>query len=73
MRKNFQRRHLRFESKLLSNNTDASIITRLEKSIAELNYLADSKAPAEELMMLVHGYIHPDLQLAYDLNLKMIN
>jgi hypothetical protein len=62
-----------FESNLLSNNTDASIIPRLEKSIDELNYLVDSKAPAQELMMVVHGHIHPNLQLAYDLNLKMIN
>src|SRR5215204_3114594 len=53
-----------------SNNTDTSIMARLEKSIKDLSYLVEIKAPAQELMILVHGEIHPSLQLAYDLILK---
>ena len=64
-----------FKSKLLSltssNNTDtASTMARLDKSMADLNHLVDSKAPAQELMMMVHGQVHPNLQSAYDLKLK---
>lgn len=53
-----------------SNNTTASVVTRLEKSITDLNRLIDDKAPAQELMMVVHGQVHPNLQLAYSLKLK---
>ena len=54
-----------------SNNTDTtSIMTRLEQNIADLKYLVESKAPAQELMMIVHEQIHPRLQSAYDLKLK---
>src|ERR671910_1274913 len=55
---------------LSSNNTDTSIMARLEKSIKDLSYLVEIKAPAQEIMILVHGEIHPSLQLAYDLILK---
>lgn len=66
---------MRFKSKLLSltssNNTDTtSIMARLEKSMADLRYLVDSKVPAQELMMVVHGQVHPNLQSAYNLKLK---
>src|ERR671910_343801 len=53
-----------------ANNTDTSIMARLEKSIKDLSYLVEIKAPAQEIMILVHGEIHPSLQLAYDLILK---
>jgi hypothetical protein len=55
---------------LPSNNTDPSIMAKLEKSMKDLSYLVEIKAPAQELMTLVHGEIHPSLQLAYDLGLK---
>jgi hypothetical protein len=55
---------------LSSNNTDISIMAGLEKSIKDLSYLVEIKAPAQEIMILVHGEIHPSLQLAYDLILK---
>jgi hypothetical protein len=55
---------------LSSNNTDTSIMAGLEKSIKDLSYLVEIKAPAQEIMILVHGEIHPSLQLAYDLILK---
>ncbi len=53
-----------------SNNTIASAVTGLEKSMADLNRLIDDKAPAQELMMVVHEQVHPNLQLAYILKLK---
>jgi hypothetical protein len=64
-----------FKSKLLtlmssSNNTFAPVVTRLEKNMADLNYLVDDKAPAQELMMVVHGEVHPNLQLVSNLKLK---
>lgn len=55
---------------LSSNNTDPSIMAKLEKSMKDLSYLVEIKAPAQDLMTLVHGEIHPSLQLAYDLGLK---
>jgi hypothetical protein len=57
-------------STLSLNNTDTSVIKRLEKNMADLIRLVESKASAQELMMLVHGQIHPNLQLAYGLKLK---
>jgi hypothetical protein len=53
-----------------SNNTDTAIVAKLEESMANLKYLVDSKARSQELMMLVHGQIHPSLQLAYSLKLR---
>jgi hypothetical protein len=63
-----------FRSNLLflpsSNNTDSVIMTKLEKYMADLSHLVENKAPAQELMMLVHEQIHPSLQLAYSLKLR---
>ena len=63
-----------FRSNLLflpsSNNTDSVIMTKLEKNMADLSHLVENKAPAQELMMLVHEQIHPSLQLAYSLKLR---
>lgn len=53
-----------------SNATYNTTITKLEKSMADLNQLVENKTPAQELMMLVHGHIHPSLQLAYGLKLR---
>jgi cell fate regulator YaaT (PSP1 superfamily) len=53
-----------------SNNTDSVIMTKLEKNMVDLSHLVENKAPAQELMMLVHGHIHPSLQLAYSLKLR---
>ena len=53
-----------------SNNTIASVVIGLEKNMADLNRLIDGKAPAQELMMVVHEQVHPNLQLAYSLKLK---
>jgi hypothetical protein len=53
-----------------SNNTIASVVTRLEKSMVDLNRLIDDRHLPQELMMVVLGQIHPNLQLAYSLKLK---
>ena len=53
-----------------SNNTDSVIMTKLEKNMVDLSHLVENKAPAQELMMLVHEQIHPSLQLAYSLKLR---
>jgi hypothetical protein len=53
-----------------SNNTDSVIMTKLEKNMVDLSHLVENKALAQELMMLVHGHIHPSLQLAYSLKLR---
>jgi hypothetical protein len=42
----------------------------LEKNMADLKYIVDSKASAQWLMMMVHGQIHPNLQSTYNLKLK---
>jgi hypothetical protein len=44
---------------------------KIEKSLVGLNDLVvNNKASAQDLMKIVHGQIHPNLQLAYDLKLK---
>ena len=40
--------------------------------MVDLNRLIDDRAPAQELMMVVLGQIHPNLQLAYSLKLKEV-
>jgi hypothetical protein len=51
-----------------TNNTTA--ITLVEKSLFALKDSVNNKASAQDIMMLVHGQLHPNLQLAYDLKLK---
>jgi hypothetical protein len=57
-------------SPLSSNNTDTPVIAKLKKSVKDLGFLVENKALAQELMKLVHGEIHPSLQLAYNLKLR---
>jgi hypothetical protein len=47
-----------------------TIMASLEKNMADLKYIVDSKASAQWLMMMVHGQIHPNLQPTYNLKLK---
>jgi hypothetical protein len=42
----------------------------LEKNMADLKHIVDSKASAQGLRVMVHGQIHPDLQPTYNLKLK---
>jgi hypothetical protein len=56
---------------LLSNNTnDNTAVTLVEKSLLQLKDLVNKKPSAQKLMMLVHGQLHPNLQLAYNLKLN---
>jgi hypothetical protein len=51
-----------------TNNTTA--ITLVEKSLFALKDSVNNKVSAQDIMMLVHGQLHPNLQLAYGLKLK---
>jgi DNA-binding protein Fis len=53
-----------------SNNANQTAIIMVEKSLLDLNYLINNKASAQDIMGLVHGKLHPSLQLAYDLKIK---
>jgi hypothetical protein len=46
------------------------IVANVEKDLIELDNLLNNKASAQDLINIVHGQIHPNLQLAYDLKLK---
>ena len=53
------------------NNTHKKMLeSKIEKNLVELNDLVKSNATIQDLMMLVHGEIHPNLQLAYNLRLE---
>jgi hypothetical protein len=53
-----------------SNDANQAAIIMVEKSLFDLKYLINNKASAQDIMGLVHGKLHPSLQLAYDLKLK---
>jgi hypothetical protein len=53
-----------------SNNPNQTPIIMVEKSLADLKYMINNKGSAQDIMGLVHGRLHPSLQLAYDLKLK---
>lgn len=53
-----------------SNSANQTAIIVVEKSLFDLKYLINNKALAQDIMGLVHGKLHPSLQLAYDLKLK---
>jgi hypothetical protein len=55
-----------------SSNTTANeaAIAMIDKGLIELKDLLNNRASAQNVMMLVHGGLHPNLQLAYNLKLK---
>jgi hypothetical protein len=54
-----------------SNNTaNKAAIAMIDKDLIELKDLLKNRASAQDIMMLVHGRLHPSLQFAYDLKLK---
>jgi hypothetical protein len=54
-----------------SNNTaNKAAIAMIDKDLIELKDLLNNRASAQDVMMLVHGRLHPSLQLAYGLKLK---
>jgi hypothetical protein len=67
-----------FESKLWplarheNNESNAGMIhiSKVKGSLVELNNLLNNKASPEDLMKFVHTQIHPDLHLAYNLELE---
>ena len=54
----------------INNTHDRMLESKIDKNLSELNYLVNTNATIKDLMMLVHGEIHPNLQLAYNLRLK---
>jgi hypothetical protein len=62
-----------FEEKIkmhaLTSNNSAGPVSQLEKQLADLKDMIDNKASAMDVMVLVHGHLHPNLQLAYGLKL----
>jgi hypothetical protein len=54
-----------------SNNMDTdTTLPKLEQSLTSLESLVNKKAEAQNIMMLVHGQLHPNLQLAFNLKLR---
>jgi hypothetical protein len=56
------------ESNNSSNSTVA--ISQIENSLVKLQQAIDNKAPPEDIMMIVHAEIHPNLRVAYKLQLS---
>jgi hypothetical protein len=54
-----------------SNNKDAiATINKIESNLLQLKNAIDSKAPAMNVMKIVHGDIHPALLITYKLQLR---
>jgi hypothetical protein len=53
-----------------TNNANKTAVIRIHDSLIDLKYLLNNKASAQDIMMLVHGNLHPSLQTAYNLKLK---
>jgi hypothetical protein len=59
----------KFKMHALTSNNSAGTVSQLEKQLADLKDMIDNKASAMDVMELVHGHLHPNLQLAYGLKL----
>jgi hypothetical protein len=53
-----------------TNNANKTAVIRIHDSLIDLKYLLNNKASAQDIMMLVHGNLHPSMQMAYNLKLK---
>jgi hypothetical protein len=53
-----------------TNNANRMAIIMIHDSLMDLKYLLNNKASAQNIMTLVHGNLHPSLQMAYNLKLK---
>src|SRR5919199_3147220 len=53
-----------------TNTTITTAITKIENSLIHLKNAIDGKAPAMDVMKIVHGEIHPTLLISYKLQLK---
>ena len=49
---------------------DSSVLAKLEDSPVDLTTTVRDNASAQDLMVVVHHKIHPNLRAAYDLKLK---
>jgi hypothetical protein len=49
---------------------DSAFLTKLEDSLADLTNTVRDNASAQDLMVVAHHNVHPNLQVAYDLKLK---
>jgi hypothetical protein len=49
---------------------DSSVLIKLEDSLADLTTMVRDNASAQDLMLVAHHNVHPNLQAAYDLKLK---
>jgi hypothetical protein len=63
-------RQLRPSSASYSSVDTDIALPKLERSLVCLDSLVNKKADAKDLMMLVHGQLHPSLQLAFNLKLR---
>lgn len=54
----------------ISHSSRQAAVAVIEKGLINLEYLLNNKISAQDIMMLVHGRLHPSLQLAYNLKLK---
>jgi hypothetical protein len=55
---------------LAESTTNKTAVIRIHDSLIDLKYLLNNKASAQDIMMLVHGNLHPSMQMAYNLKLK---
>jgi hypothetical protein len=52
-----------------SNESAADAVSEIESSLVELQDAANNRAPAMDIMMIVHGQIHLNMQTAYNLQI----
>ena len=53
-----------------TNNANKTAIIMIHGRLIDLKYLLNNKASAQDIMALVHGNLHPGLQVAYNLKLR---
>jgi hypothetical protein len=54
---------------LPTNQSSADAVSRVKSSLLELHGAVESKANPMEVMNIVHGQIHPNMQIAYNLQI----
>ena len=56
--------------KPFETSTNANAMNELEKGLMKLRNAIDNKVQPMQIMMIAHGKIHPDLQVAFNLKVK---
>jgi hypothetical protein len=54
----------------MSSGDDSAVLTKLEDSLADLSTMVRDNASGQDLMVVAHHNVHPNLQAAYGLKLK---